>query len=159
MDDKKFNPSAEGDTAWLDEILESSDYGEDILKQMQPLKETPSSTDDDLDKILQEVMSDNWDLTETILNAPPVSIYNEESADTSIDVFDDASAAIEDAVSEEDTDEYEYEDAYEDEQDDPDAPVRKVRPKRKNGYGLFGLPHLVSVLIHDFEIRHSVSDL
>ena len=147
MDDKKFNPSAEGDTAWLDEILESSDYGEDILKQMQPLKETSSSKDDDLDKILQEVMSDNWDLTETILNAPPVSIYNEESADTSIDVFDDASAAIEDAVSEEDTDEYEYEDAYEDEQDDPDAPVRKVRPKRKNGYGLFGLPHLVSVLI------------
>ena len=31
MNDKKLNPSSEGDTAWLDEILESSDYGEDIL--------------------------------------------------------------------------------------------------------------------------------
>lgn len=30
---------------------------------------------------------------------------------------------------------------------DPDAPVRKVRPKRKSGYGMFGLPHLLSTAI------------
>ena len=29
----------------------------------------------------------------------------------------------------------------------PDAPVRKVRPKWKKGYGLFGIPHILSTVI------------
>ncbi len=32
-------------------------------------------------------------------------------------------------------------------EEDPDKPKRKVRPKRKSRYGLFGIPHLVSVAI------------
>ena len=34
-----------------------------------------------------------------------------------------------------------------DESEESDAPVRKVRPKRKGGYGMFGLPHLLSTAI------------
>ena len=152
MDDKNLNPSAEGDTAWLDEILESSDYGEDILKQMQPLTNTPAAKDDDIDKILQEVMADNWDLTETILNAPPVSIYDDESNEefTAFDDFpaeaDALDAEGEDWEYDDGDEESEEEEAAEEEEEEID-PSRKVRPKRKNGYGLFGLPHLVSTLI------------
>ena len=57
MDDKKLSPTPEGDTSWLDEILEGSNYGDDILNQMQPLPPTKSSPDLDLDKILEEMMS------------------------------------------------------------------------------------------------------
>ena len=33
------------------------------------------------------------------------------------------------------------------EEDDEDGVPRKVRPKRKNGYGIFGVPHLLSTVI------------
>ena len=32
-------------------------------------------------------------------------------------------------------------------EEEPNAPQRKVRPKKKGGYGLFGIPHLISTLI------------
>lgn len=32
-------------------------------------------------------------------------------------------------------------------EDTPDAPARKVRPKWKKGYGLFGIPHILSTVI------------
>lgn len=142
MDDKKLNPSAEGDTSWLDEILETSDYGEDIIKQMQPLQTTPSSNDNDLDKILQEVMADHWDLPDTTASISPTPMPAESSEVEDFPIFDELPEEADQVI--EDIEAYPNEDV---EEEDPDAPIRKVRPKRKNGYGLFGLPHLVSTLI------------
>ena len=148
MDNKKFDNLPEEDTSWLDELLNSSDYGEGALKEAQGTEDDfrlpenllaeekskqedaqASSVDDaELDKIMQEALSDEWDLTETILNAPPVPIYDEEPAldGEGFSGFDDP----EEPQPEEEVD-----------------ALRKVRPKRKSGYGLFGIPHLLSTVI------------
>lgn len=149
MDNKKFDNLPEEDTSWLDELLNASDYGEDVLKEAQGIGDAfalpeellgegipkqedtaPGSADDaELDKIMKEAMSDEWDLTETILNAPPIPIYDEEPVldGDDFDGFDDPQ---EEPRSEEEVD-----------------PLRKVRPKRKSGYGLFGIPHLLSTAV------------
>lgn len=149
MDNKNFDNLPEEDTSWLDELLNASDYGEDVLKEAQgtgdafalpeellareePKQEEPfpGSVDDaELDKIMKEAMSDEWDLTETILNAPPIPIYDEEPV-LEAEGFEGYEDPQEEARPEEEVD-----------------PLRKVRPKRKNGYGLFGIPHLLSTVI------------
>lgn len=152
MDNKNFDNLPEEDTSWLDELLASSDYGEDALSEArgagdafalpeellagrQPEREEVSSDsvdDAELEKIMQEALSDEWDLTETILQAPPIPIYDEEPV---LDGEDFPG----------------FEDPQEDSQPEEEVdPLRKVRPKRKNGYGLFGIPHLLSTAIWVF---------
>jgi len=152
MDNKNFDNLPEEDTSWLDELLASSDYGEDALTEVrgtgdafalpeellaaEPKQEADASDsvdDAELDKIMKEAMSDEWDLTETILNAPPVPIYDEEP------VLDG-----EDFNGFEEHPEESQEGTQPEEEIDE---LRKVRPKRKNGYGLFGIPHLMSTAI------------
>lgn len=149
MNDKNFDNLPEEDTGWLDELLNSSDYGEDALKEAkgtgdafalpeellareEPKQEEPlpGSVDDaELDKIMKEAMSDEWDLTETILNAPPIPIYDEEP-ELDGNGFQGFEESREEPQLVEEVD-----------------PLRKVRPKRKSGYGLFGIPHLLSTAI------------
>ncbi len=120
MENKNTTPPSGEDTGWLDEMLASSDYGNDAMQEVQDLSE--SVEDMELERIIREAKADDWDLTEAIMKETPVYDYPEEPAE-----------------------EYYDEEEYEEEiLDDPD---RKVRPKRKNGYGLFGLPHFVSIAI------------
>ena len=94
-----------------------------------------SEADDfmDLEQIIQETMSAQWDeeISEDDHLPPP-----------------DPSFFQDDAYSDETG-----EDGYTDEEEEPeeilsrDGTPRKVRPKRKGGYGLFGLPHLLSTVI------------
>ena len=144
MDNKNLTPNE--DTGWLDDILDSSDYGEDVLKQMKPSKE---ADDAEFERIMQDIIADSWDLTEAIDNAPPIPIFDEVPAEEPISDFDatidEIASAIDKATSvNEPAAQEEPAPAVQDEEDDSG---RKVRPKRKNGYGLFGLPHLVSTLI------------
>ena len=139
MDDKKRTPSPEEDTGWLDDILASSDYGEDALKKIQPTPDTPA-TDDDFDRIMQEILSDKWVTSETteVPPAPPVPAPAEAEIEPVVLIEEDAT----------DEDDAYYDDYdYDEQEEDPDAPTRKVRPKRKSAYGLFGLPHAISALI------------
>ena len=148
MNDKNFDNLPEEDTGWLDELLASSDYGEDAVQEARGMQDAfalpedllaefearqeaepaPAVDDTELDKIMEEALSDEWDLTETILQAPPISIYDEEPV----------------------LDEGEFQ-GFEDPQEEPEEEevdsLRKVRPKRKGGYGLFGIPHLLSTAI------------
>lgn len=147
MNNKNFDNLPEEDTNWLDELLASSDYGKDVLEEAvgtgdafalpeelltreEPKQEpAPDPVDDtEWEKIMQEALSDEWDLTETILNAPPVPIYDEEP------VLDGEGFSG-------------FEDEEEPQQEEEVDPLRKVRPKRKSGYGLFGIPHLLSTAI------------
>ena len=132
MDNKnQFNPS-ENDTSWLDELLASSDYGEDIIEQMQSSpEEDAKSLDLELEKIIQDAKNDEWDLTEAIMNAQPIPIHDED--------YQEEPAVGEIAFEDEEI-------SYDEEEPSEDS-ERKVRPKRKNGYGLFGLPHFVSSII------------
>lgn len=146
MEDKNLTPTPEDDTSWLDEVLESSVHEEELQQQMKPLTETTAVrlSDDAVDQIIQETLSDNWDLTETIMQLPPVPIFDEEYEDSLFPESENSEPLQYD--SEEDS----SDDEDDEDCDDPaelNAPVRKVRPKRKNTYGLFGLPHLVSTCI------------
>lgn len=145
MDNKNLTPNE--DTGWLDDILDSSDYGEDVLKQMKPSKE---ADDAEFEKIMQDIIADSWDLTEAIDNAPPIPIFDEVPAEEPVSDFDatiDEIASAIDKATSMDEPAVQEESAPAVENNDDDDSVRKVRPKRKNGYGLFGLPHLVSSLI------------
>lgn len=144
MDNKNLTPNE--DTGWLDDILDSSDYGEDVLKQMKPSKE---ADDAEFERIMQDIIADSWDLTEAIDNAPPIPIFDEVPAEEPVSDFDatiDEIASAIDKATSIDAPAVQEESAPAVENND-DASARKVRPKRKNGYGLFGLPHLVSSLI------------
>jgi len=151
-----MTPSPQNDSGWLDELLASSDYGEDALQEVQSVSDP--MLDLELERILQEVQAekdaeakledfpsaadeapsvtpesddvDEWDLTATILQEQPAYSYSEDSPQELFEIP-------------EDTDETESA-PVEEYEDDPD---RKVRPKRKDSYGMFGLPHLASTFI------------
>lgn len=138
MDDKKKNNQPE-DTSWLDEILQSSDIGEEITPNEQAMDANGLRDigDMELEKIMQDVISDDWDLADIIEEAPPIPIHDNEYGDLSGEegnlVFP---SDPDENASGEAADEEEYMDTK-----------RKVRPKRKDGYGLWGLPHIASTII------------
>lgn len=141
MDNNKWTPSPEDDTSWLDELLESSDYGEDAIKKIQTPEEAPAAaTDDEIDQIMRDILSDNWYLADPAEPTPPAP--QKLTPPPAPPVAEDDTVVVE-----EDYDYVEEDDCDEEEEEDPNAPIRKVRPKWKSSYGLFGLPHLVSVLI------------
>lgn len=124
MDNKNMNPPSGEDTSWLDDMLASSEYGNDAMQEVQDLSE--SVEDMELERIIREAKVDDWDLTEAIMKETPVYDYPEESQEETYP---------------EDNGEDDYPEEI------PEDPDRKVRPKRKDGYGLFGLPHLASTAI------------
>ncbi len=80
-----------------------------------------------LDELLKDVATDDWNI---------------EDYEPKLDMPSDANTYSDSGEPEDLPAAEEY-----DAPPDPDAPVRKVRPKRKKGYGLFGIPHLLSVAI------------
>lgn len=128
MENKNLNPSSGDDTSWLDDLLASSDYGEDAIADL-----SRSVEDLELERIIRETKEDEWDLEDVV--AQPEYIQPEAPKPA----FEDPEIVA--AVHwEEEPEESEQEKI-------PEDALRKVRPKQKNGYGLFGLPHLASVLI------------
>ena len=124
MDNQNKNPLPEDDTSWLDELLASSTYGDDVPKQTQADSiPYPGVDDAELEKLLKEALADEWNLEDTIENSPPVPIFDE--------------------ITESDCEDEEISEEYPEEEDSS----RKVRPKKKNVYGLFGVPHLLSTVI------------
>lgn len=141
MDNKNLNPPSGDDTSWLDEILASSDYGEDAIQDI-----SGSVEDLELDRIIREAKADDWDIPLIVSGEQPV--YSEPSASVEPPVpkpaFEDPEIAA--TVNWNAGDE--EEDIFAEAEEEPlEESERKVRPKRKNDYGLFGLPHVASVLI------------
>ncbi len=92
--------------------------------------EMANMADMELEKIMHEAKSEDWDMA---------AIEQEILTET-----------IEEAFPGDNIAESQSGDLYTDGGEDPDVPVdteRKVRPKRKSGYGLLGLPHLLSTAI------------
>ena len=132
MDNKNTNSPSGDDTSWLDELLASSNYGEDAIEDL-----SGSVEDMELERIIREAKADEWDLTEIIESQQP---DYEEPAPAPQPAFEDPEVAAQVYWDEEEP----YEEA---EEEIPEESDRKVRPKRKDGYGLFGLPHFASILI------------
>jgi len=88
--------------------------------------------DIELEKIILETMSEEWDISaieQEIMSEPIESAFPED---------DDLDLNVESP---------EEEETEEDEEEDDDLSKRKVRPRRRNDYGLFAIPHLVSTAI------------
>ena len=141
MDNKNTNPPSGEDTSWLDELLASSDYGEDAIQHI-----ADSVEDLELDRIIREAKVDESDLTDVPLPEEEEPVLPEEpEAEPELDLDDlilewdeDEISQIQEEIEEEAAAESEEEEFLEDSD-------RKVRPKRKNGYGLFAIPHALSV--------------
>ncbi len=116
---------------WLDDFLQSPDPGAELEADEQAVSSAglSSMADMELEKIMQEIMAQ-----------PPVEPEPEEPQPPVQDT------EYRDVVPEE-AEPPAQPSKPEPEPVDPNQPVRKVRPKRKSGYGLFGLPHLVSTAI------------
>ncbi|MBE6921535.1 MAG: endolytic transglycosylase MltG [Ruminococcaceae bacterium] len=135
MENKNINPPSGDDTSWLDDLLASSNYGEDAIEDL-----SSSVEDMELERIIREAKADEWDLTDIIESQQP---DYEDPAPAPQPAFEDPEVAAqvyweedEEAAPQEETEEEIFEESD-----------RKVRPKRKSSYGLFGLPHLASILI------------
>ncbi len=127
-------PDAErpDDEHWFDQLEapaeESLEIGTD--EHAVSSHEMADMADMELEKIIQEAMSNEWDLAaieREILSEPIEEAFPEKS------FTEELPSDL-------------YTDGGQEPQEDEDT-GRKVRPKRKKGYGLFGLPHLVSVAI------------
>lgn len=141
MDNKKItdqNP----DESWFDDLLHQPKLDDELGPDEGAVASAGLSDISDLEfeKIMKEAIAEK--------DASPENLAAEEAAlppaeqlpDEYADEGESAPAA---------EDEPETEDAEETEEPvaDPNKPLRKVRPRRKKGYGLFGLPHLISTAI------------
>lgn len=132
MDNKNTNPPSGDDTSWLDELLASSNYGEDAIQDL-----VGSVEDMELERIIREAKSDERNLTDIIESPQPDPVETPTAPEPA---FEDPEVAAQIYWDEEEPIEEAEEEIYEESD-------RKVRPKRKDSYGLFGLPHFASILI------------
>ena len=133
MDNEKFKNEQE-DSAWLDELFGAVEHSAELTVDEAAMDshDMGQISDRELDEIMKEALSDDWNIEdfEPVFDDPePVAEHRDEYADNG--------EAVEEYA----------EDDQDEEPVDPDAPVRKVRPRRKKGYGLFGIPHLAATAI------------
>lgn len=147
MDNEK-NTNLPDDNAWLDELFgaveQKAELGVDEVAMAA--HDMSSISDKELEDIMREALSETFQedvLAETEI---PIPTLDDEYQDSYTD--DSTYFPIEEDDQQDDSIVDEPEETEEDEEPvDPDRPVRKVRPKPKKGYGLFGLPHIVSTAI------------
>jgi len=133
MENEKNNLRPE-DTAWLDEWLKDMTPETELGPDESAISGAGLTdiSDMELEKIIQETVSGAWDdpAEEPQNSTEPEQALPEE--EPTPQVQEEAETPPE--IPEEDAEEEE-------------GPVRKVRPKRKTGYGLFAIPHLLSTAL------------
>ena len=124
---------------------QDDDWFESLMNPKQPEKEIAADehavsghgmsnlADAELEKIIREALSEDWGM-EGSIEAPEQEQQASAEITPQEPVEELPAEPVEEALSEEL------------EEEDGGVP-RKVRPKRKGGYGLFGLPHIVSTAI------------
>ena len=130
MENEKNNSPLD-DSGWFDGLTDPAAGSEEISTDEHAIADhdMASLSDIELEKIIQETLSEDWGLEDI---APEPEPQPEIPAD---EEYSDSGKLPEEG-------EYTCDDAKEDGQ----VP-RKVRPKRKGGYGAFGLPHFASTAI------------
>ncbi len=148
--DNRNNPTIPDDDGWFDDLLTSPGKESNIRPDEAAISEfqLPEISDMEFEKILQEALAADWPE-----DAPPeeeAPILDQEYRDADSDTIDEYNDNnYDEPYSEEDSQSDDGEDDSEEGPESEDA-VRKVRPRRKKGYGLFGLPHLLSTAIWFF---------
>ena len=143
MENEK-NTNLPDDNAWLDELFgaveEKAELGVD--EAAMAAHDMSNISDRELEEIMREALSETFQEDICADVEIPIPTLDDEYRDVYTDDGELFFLDEEDPVTE--TPEEEPEEEELDEPADPDRPVRKVRPKPKKGYGLFGLPHIIS---------------
>ena len=138
---KNTDPNQESD--WFDDILNKPQQEKELGPDEKAVFSAGLSdlSDMEFEKIMQETLNEQWDPDAPVPEdeEDPLSVESEEYRN---DYTDEGVLPEKDAEQEN-----EEEPEEEEEPEDPTKPARKVRPKRKKGYGLFGIPHLISTAI------------
>ena len=134
MEHKNNSPESQKEENWLDDVLISPIPTEEIGADEKAVSAAGLTHPDDLE--LERILAESWDEVETSEDA---SVAAEQPAELEMLVEEDS------PVLEEDTAE-----PVEEPQSvvsKETAPVRKGRPARKKGYGLLGIPHILSTVL------------
>lgn len=133
--DKFTTPNQDDD--WFDSLLHPKKPDTEITADEQAVSghSMPNLADAELERIIKEALSEDWGMEGSIEApepvveiTPPEPVYEEP-------VRPAPSQPVEEEKN------------LPREEDEEEGVPRKVRPKRKGGYGLFGLPHIVSTAI------------
>ena len=138
MENEKNNPQPEDSEwleAWLKDIPVETELGPD--ESAISGAGLTDISDMELEKIIQETVSSGWEDP-----AEPAPEAEEPAEEFPVDEF-----PMEEFPLEDEDPELPQEPSEEEEEPVEEGPVRKVRPKRKTGYGLFAIPHLLSTAI------------
>lgn len=160
MDNYKDNNPASKDPEWLERLLNGTDAPwEQDYTAAEETKKVPSVENkaDSQDTELERILMENWSDTEPAPEAveKEVNIFDDDfefdsllAADALEKEPEEAPVPIDIAEFEPDffADEQETEETAE-ESPTPEEPLRKGRPKRQAGYGLLGIPHIISTVI------------
>ena len=163
MDNYKDNNPESKDPEWLERLLNGTDapweqdYTEEATKKVPSVDKPTNSQDAELERILMENWSDTEPAPETV--EKEVNIFDddfefdtllaadalekeseEDPAPADISAFEPDFFADEQEAAEESGEE------LKEEPETAEVP-RKGRPKRESGYGLLGIPHIISTVI------------
>ena len=161
MDENKL-PDELSDDKWLEELLSSPDLGTEISADEQAMADAGLThpSDLELEKILREALNEDWGADEAAqeaqLSDDDIKIAGEEPMVTEPEFKDDEFRAtfgegeiLDQVFSDQPIIKQEPEEPADENSEEPqeDMIVEKVRPERKNGYGLFALPALAATAI------------
>ncbi len=162
-DPEDFEPGelTEEDEQWLNALLASTEPGGEILADETAVAAAglTKHSELELEQIIQETQSEDWGLEEAMLESQLLpSTQGDADPLTNTDIPLDDDALLEQILNEQsipdttDPDaplppEAEVPQEPEPPKKAPPDPLEKGRPKRKQGYGLFGLPHLAATAV------------
>lgn len=156
MENQK-QPEITEEEAWFEDLLKAPELGYEIGADEQAMSahDLTNLSDVELEKILEEARREAFSE-----DSPQIVTAEEPFRDADFrDTFgagielqkafsnDPAAEAAEEYPADLEAVQPEPPVSIQEELPDSDAPVRKVRPKKKKGYGLWGIPHLVSTII------------
>lgn len=140
MDNQNNNALPENDD-WFDSLLSSPKIDSEIGVDEQAISGLPELSDIELEKIMKEALEEVWE-------EEPVAEEPSSPEEEYRDLYSDEQPPIEyTPIKPKKEPVLEQPESLPEEPSDNGGPVRKVRPKKKKGYGLFGLPHIVSTII------------
>lgn len=137
MENERSNPQTPQDDAWLDEILGTSHSTQEIGPDEHAVSAAGLTHPDDLEfeRIMNEIMQ--------AVNEPEAE-QTSDTQDAPTQQFTPPEITVQDAATPQKPEEPAPEELP---RPAKAAPIRKGRPKPKKGYGLWGIPHILSTVI------------
>ena len=139
MENKQDNPQSSDTKKWVDGLLNETPPTEEIGADEEAVMQAGLTHPDDAE--LEKILSEDWLREDT-----PVEESNETELPIEPEEDDEAVPAVMPELPVETTPLPPEQEEEPVEEIEP-APHRKLRPKMKKGYGLFGIPHILATVL------------